>query len=205
MARPRSIPEEEVLEHALKLFWAKGYDRTSIADLSSAIGLGPSSIYNTFGSKEALFQRALERYVATHACFVQEVVATVEERGAETSIRTLLRRAARLYSSRDNPPGCAMLQGGGGGGSEDAEGARIARQFRLALEESLRGIFKKARADESLSASPKLLAKLVLGGMRGLAQLACDGTSRRDLLALADHIGASCFKTRRRHEDGESK
>ncbi len=67
MPRPRTVPEEQAIQRALFLFWEKGYDRTSMSDLSRAIGVGPSSIYNAFGSKVELFRRAITHYVETHA------------------------------------------------------------------------------------------------------------------------------------------
>ncbi|WP_369206227.1 TetR/AcrR family transcriptional regulator [Streptomyces sp. PU-14G] len=65
MARPRLFDEERVLDAAMRAFWEKGYEATSTQDLCEATGLGRSSIYNTFTSKHALFQRSLARYVET--------------------------------------------------------------------------------------------------------------------------------------------
>ncbi len=56
--------KEEVLDRAMNLFWKKGYNGTSIRDLEKATGLGKSSLYNTFGGKEALFLVTLKRYLS---------------------------------------------------------------------------------------------------------------------------------------------
>ena len=62
MARPREFDEDYVLDQALHVFWDKGYDSTSLADLQEATGLTKSSLYKAFESKEGLgttdFQRA---------------------------------------------------------------------------------------------------------------------------------------------------
>jgi TetR/AcrR family transcriptional repressor of nem operon len=63
MARPREFDENEVVNRAAELFWEKGYRRTTPSQLVEATGLSKSSLYATFGSKHALFLRALERYV----------------------------------------------------------------------------------------------------------------------------------------------
>jgi TetR/AcrR family transcriptional regulator, transcriptional repressor for nem operon len=62
MARPKSFDEEAVLDQAIELFWQRGYEGTSLADLETHLGLGRQSLYNSFGDKHALFLKALERY-----------------------------------------------------------------------------------------------------------------------------------------------
>src|SRR6185312_856599 len=62
MARPKSFDENAVLDQAVELFRARGYEGTSLAELESHLGLGRQSLYNTFGDKQALFIKALDRY-----------------------------------------------------------------------------------------------------------------------------------------------
>ena len=64
MARPRKFDEDKVVEAAMQLFWTKGYKATTPRALMAATGLSKSSLYNTFGSKEGLFVRAFECYIA---------------------------------------------------------------------------------------------------------------------------------------------
>ncbi len=54
MARPREFNVDTVLESAMQVFWAKGYESTSLDDLCEATGLGRSSLYAAFGDKRAL-------------------------------------------------------------------------------------------------------------------------------------------------------
>ena len=63
MGRPREFNENEALESAMQVFWAKGYDGASLGELTSAMGLSKSSLYDTFGSKHELFIAAVERYI----------------------------------------------------------------------------------------------------------------------------------------------
>jgi TetR/AcrR family transcriptional regulator, transcriptional repressor for nem operon len=60
--RPRSFDEEQVIDRAMELFWTKGYEATSVSDLTAELGVHPGSLYRTFGDKHALFLRALARY-----------------------------------------------------------------------------------------------------------------------------------------------
>lgn len=64
MARPREFDENAVLNMAMQCFWAKGYETTSIRDLVERTGLTSASLYNAFGDKRALYEKALDQYVA---------------------------------------------------------------------------------------------------------------------------------------------
>src|SRR5919106_4461692 len=63
MARPREFDEEAVLDAAIQCFWRRGYEATSVRDLVEKTGITSASLYNAFGDKRALYQRALDRYV----------------------------------------------------------------------------------------------------------------------------------------------
>ncbi|MBV1859048.1 MAG: TetR/AcrR family transcriptional regulator [Nannocystaceae bacterium] len=193
MPRPRSMPEPEVLERALQVFWARGYDRTSIGDLSKAVGLGPSSLYNAFGSKLELFRRSIEHYMSTHANFASTVLGTSSDLDVGALARTLLRSAVTLYAGSGTPRGCAMFEGAGAGSPEDAEACAVTLEHKAKLENALVVRLRaRAKAGDHLAAPPAILAKSITATMRGLSQLACDGASKRDLLAVADHAAASC-------------
>lgn len=65
MGRKREFDYERAVERAMRVFWARGYSRTSIRDLLGAMGIGESSFYYTFGSKQRLYLESLRRYNAT--------------------------------------------------------------------------------------------------------------------------------------------
>lgn len=58
----KSFDPEEAVDRAQKVFWAKGYEATSLSDLTDGMGINKGSLYNAFGSKKALFMRALLEY-----------------------------------------------------------------------------------------------------------------------------------------------
>ena len=62
MARSKAFNEEDVLDKAVAVFWAKGYEATSVQDLVDAMGIQRGSLYATFGSKQQLFLQSLDRY-----------------------------------------------------------------------------------------------------------------------------------------------
>jgi len=75
MARPTAFKQKDVLDSVVKLFWKKGFEATSMQDLVDQTGLNRSSLYNSFGSKEALFLLAFDHYVLH---FSRERLASLE-------------------------------------------------------------------------------------------------------------------------------
>lgn len=73
--RPRSFDEEQVLDAALDVFWAQGYEGTSLVDLMAATGLHKASLYGAFGTKRGLYMRVLDRYLTNFATAFAEHVA----------------------------------------------------------------------------------------------------------------------------------
>lgn len=71
MARTREFDEEKVLEAAMQLFWEKGYEATSLSDLTARMGIQRPSIYSTFGDKRELFEAALRRYTTSRAADIR--------------------------------------------------------------------------------------------------------------------------------------
>ena len=108
MGRPRAFDRDKALDQALHLFWEKGYEGTSIADLTGAMGINPPSLYAAFGNKEALFRAALDRYENFRDQIMEEAFAAPTAREAMTR---LLEGTADRLSDKDKPKGCLMVQG----------------------------------------------------------------------------------------------
>jgi len=193
MPRPRKQPEPEALEKALRVFWTKGYDRTSINDLSESLGVGPSSIYNAFNSKAELFRRSLTHYGDTHLAFVHQLMDETETEDVRDALRELFHGLVRLYTEASTPKGCAIFQGGGAGGPAATDDAEISRFFRGEVYRNLLTLLDRAPDPARFAAPSSVLAKFLYATLRGVSQMAVDGASRRELLAIADHAVASCF------------
>lgn len=71
MARLREFDENKVLDAAIQLFWEKGYEATSLSDLTAKMGIQRPSIYAAFGDKKELFERALRKYTQSHAAYIR--------------------------------------------------------------------------------------------------------------------------------------
>ncbi|MCS4249639.1 TetR/AcrR family transcriptional regulator [Pseudomonas sp. BIGb0164] len=111
MGRPRNFDRDQAVDQALHLFWQHGYDATSLAQLKAGLGGGISapSFYAAFGSKEALFDECVQRYLATYAqvteCLWDE---TLPPRQA---VETALRQSARMQCEDGHPKGCMVALG----------------------------------------------------------------------------------------------
>ncbi|MCU7647172.1 TetR/AcrR family transcriptional regulator [Pseudomonas piscis] len=105
--RPREFDRNQALRQALELFWARGFETTSMADLVAALGIASARIYAAFGSKEALFREAIELYESQEGGFADRALA--EESSARAAIARLLEEAVQLYTRPGQPLGCMVV------------------------------------------------------------------------------------------------
>ncbi len=180
IGRPRAFDPEQALDRALQLFWRKGYEGTSIADLTAAMGINPPSLYAAFGNKEALFRRALDRYEAQHEASWREAL---DAPTAYEAVERLLMVSAASLGDKRNPPGCLMVQGALCGGEEcDAVKTELATR-RDASIGLIRERLKRAKRGGDLpeDADPASLARYVATILHGMAVQAVGGASRKEL------------------------
>ncbi len=107
--RPRAFDREVALDRALGLFWTRGFEGTSISDLTDALDINPPSLYAAFGSKEELFREALGLYVRAYGIPIERAIA--EEKTALDVIVRILLEAARLFPAGATPGGCLVSSG----------------------------------------------------------------------------------------------
>jgi AcrR family transcriptional regulator len=180
MARPRVFDIDKAIDTATELFWRNGYERTSLADLTAAMGITPPSFYFAFGSKDGLFKRVLERYLETRLSYAEEALNQPTARGVA---ELMLHRMADLYTDASHPPGClavnCALPCADDTGPIRGELARLRDARRARLRDRLQRA--QATGDLPSDADPDELARFILVVGWGMAFDAQAGASRADL------------------------
>lgn len=190
MGRPRTFDVDKALDSALMVFWKKGYEGTTLPDLTEAMGINRPSLYAAFGNKENLFRKALDRYSEKGAFFYE----ALEEPTARAVVEKLLFGVADIMTEPGNPRGCLAVQGALACG-EEADPIRqelIAR--RAEKEKAMRDRFKRAKKEGDLSADadPAALARYVSTIGYGMSVHAAGGATRKDLRKVVE-IALSCW------------
>ncbi|MEW6438569.1 MAG: TetR/AcrR family transcriptional regulator [Pseudomonadota bacterium] len=187
IGRPRAFDTEEALGKALVVFLRKGYEGSSIVDLTEAMGINPPSLYAAFGSKEDLFRKALDRYVGIRKDFSREAL---EAPTAREVVERLLRGTADQLTDPQSPPGCLLVQGALSCG-ESAEPIKKELCFRRVAEEvALRHRLERALASGDLpkNANAASLARYIATVSQGMAVQAAGTATRADLHAVVDAV-----------------
>ncbi len=183
--RPRQFDEEEVIDKAMRVFWKKGYDGASLGDLTSAMGLSRPSLYAAFGDKRSLFLRTLDRYRESPASYVNRALAKPT---ACEVFHDLLHGVVDLVTDADNPGGCLFVSAALSG-EEGPEPIReeLADRRRRGERDILKRFQRAAReGDLPAGTDPKTLAKLAATLLWGISIQGVNGSSRKDLLKVAE-------------------
>ena len=184
--RPRAFDREAALGKATRLFWARGFEATSMADLTQAMGIGAPSLYAAFGSKEALYAEALRHYADNNEHFVWAgFFAAATARAAVTAL--LMDSAAALTGCvADIPRGCMVALSAVGSEGHAALGTLV-QSARAVTLERLKTRFDRAIEDGEIPASTDVhaLARFVQTIQNGMSILARDGAHRDELEAVA--------------------
>lgn len=184
--RPRAFDPERALDAALAVFWKKGYEGTSLPDLTDAMGINRPSLYATFGNKEALFRAALARYRQTHLGFIPQALA---QPSARAVVEALLTGYARLGTTPGLPRGCLAVSSALAC-SDEADPIRQ----QLIAGRKARLLALRRRLDTARDAGEfppdtdtASLARLVMAVAQGMAVQAASGATRAQLLPLVEH------------------
>jgi AcrR family transcriptional regulator len=171
--RPRSFDRDAALATAVELFWHKGYSETSVAMLTSAMGVTPPSLYAAFGDKRRLFEEASALYFQ-RTCEAVDAAATLPT--AREAIARMLRETAHAHTNAATPAGCLML-------TEprlDAQRDVLRERLKERLDQGVRD------GDLVATTNTDQLASFLVAVMRGMSGCARDGGSTEDLLGIAD-------------------
>ncbi len=184
--RRKAFDPQTALDAAMETFWLKGYDGTSLDDLTTAMGINRPSLYATFGCKKQLFERALDRYAATIGGAAMR--AFLGEPDIENAVRLFLQEAAMLQTREGGAKGCFIANCAQIVGSPNpCLQARLGEngQKTFGLVETR---FREEKNAGNLPASfdPAARAGVLLDFMQAQAVRARSGEGREALLAGID-------------------
>ena len=185
----KSYREEDVLEGAMRAFWACGYEATSMAELVKATGINRGSLYAAFDGKRGLFLRALDHYDTHHrAGFLDAIGRDLPPRAA---ILEVFRRASE--QGRQTPPGCLLVNTALEMSPHDPEIAASVNARLKAVEDFFCDRIKAGRKDGSLRRDlpPRITAQGLLGlflGLRVLKRTAPGGITAAAMVKQAERM-----------------
>jgi AcrR family transcriptional regulator len=181
--RPPEFDRAAALDQALELFWERGYEATSISDLTTVMGIAAPSLYAAFGSKRDLFDEVLQLYVDKHRGFMAKAIQ--EEPTLREGMSRLLSEAAVAYTRPGRAQGCLLISAAVNCTSPEVQHAL--RALRNKSVKQLERVIAAAIESNELprSADSRTLAVFTGVVMQGMAQQARDGATRHQLQKAA--------------------
>jgi TetR/AcrR family transcriptional repressor of nem operon len=180
MPRPRLFDEDEVLERAMRTFWAKGYRDTSVEDLVAATGVRAGSLYNAFpGGKHALFLAALDRY--SRLVVPVKLGELASDDAGVPEIRAYFDGLVADLTTREGRAGCLMVNSAVELADSNTDVAQAVTAHMRRLERNATRALRNARVRD-----PEARAKLLVATAFGLMVVGKTGASREVLEAIVD-------------------
>lgn len=159
--RPRTFDREQALDAAMRLFWAQGYEPTSLNQLKAAMGdISPASFYAAFGSKESLFDEVVRRYQSSYG----QVTASLKDENLppREAIENALRRSARMQTDRTHPAGCLIILGASNCSAENRHVENALVADRAQNRAHIEACIKRAMNNGELSHNTNVLGLATL-------------------------------------------
>jgi AcrR family transcriptional regulator len=182
--RPRAFDREQALARAMEVFWSKGYEAASLADLTRAMRINPPSLYAAFGDKERLFIEAVHRYHET----IRQTCPYAGEATARAAVERLLTELARVFTDRAHPAGCLAVMAMVTAGTTSARLQRMLADERAMAKARLRERIQRGVREGDLPAGTSIVALTEFYGavIMGMSLSAREGASRKALLTMVE-------------------
>lgn len=183
--RPREFCPEAALAAALGVFWAKGYEGASMAELTAAMGITKPSLYAAFGNKAQLFHKALDLYENEKLAYTREAL---RQPTARAVAEYFMRGAIDAQTSSCDPKGCLGVIGSTACGAEAESIKAEVIKRRASSSAALLDRFRQAQQDGDLPAAiaPEALSQYLFTILQGMAVQAGAGATRAELESVLD-------------------
>ncbi len=184
--RPRSFDKDEALKKAMHVFWEKGYEGTTMADLIESIGMKAPSIYAAFGNKDAIFKEVVQCYLPI--VVEGQLGALNSSSEIYKAVENTLKACVSLYTCEDNPHTCLIMTAAINTAPEHSEHIETLRRLKEKYKSAWEKRFKQAKLDRQLSdeVNPSELAEYFTTLIQGMTIKAKDGASRDTLISVTN-------------------
>jgi AcrR family transcriptional regulator len=182
--RPREFDRDQALARAMEVFWSKGYEGASLADLTKAMGINPPSLYAAFGDKENLFIEAVQRYHEN----VRQSCPYAGEPTARDAVERLLTELATLFTDRSHPAGCLAVMAMITSSTSSARLQKMLADERAQARGRLRERIHLGLKEGDLPAGTDVaaLTDFYIAVINGMSLQAREGASRKSVLAMVE-------------------
>jgi AcrR family transcriptional regulator len=164
--RTRTFDADAALDRAVDLFARRGYEGTSIAELTAVMGINPPSLYAAYGNKRKLFDLVVERYAEHRRAYLEAVMG---QPTARLAVQRFLEGAAEHDTAPGEPRGCLTVQGGLATNVDDQEVAAFLAERRAANQDVLQRRLEQGVADGDLPAETDCVSLARYLSLHGLA------------------------------------
>ncbi|EFM12499.1 transcriptional regulator, TetR family [Paenibacillus curdlanolyticus YK9] len=136
MVRPREFDEQQALSAAMQVFWEKGYEATSISDLTTRMGIQRPSLYAAFGGKKELFETVLHKYTQISLTYIENLLSRAPS--AREAVRIYLQGIIEGGGGRQTNLGCLCINTMVELAPHDQSFAHLTKDYQLRITELLR-------------------------------------------------------------------
>lgn len=184
--RPRTFDKEEALKKAMYVFWEKGYEGTTMANLIESIGMKAPSIYAAFGNKDAIFKEVVAHYLPIVA---DGQLATLNRTpDIFEAVEKTLSECVRLFTSADNPHTCLIMTAAINASPENNEHVESLKKLRKDYKENWESRFERAKKEGQLKSdlTPQQLSEYFVTIIQGMSLSAKDGARKEDIAKTSE-------------------
>jgi TetR/AcrR family transcriptional regulator, transcriptional repressor for nem operon len=187
LGRPLEFDPDKAIEIAMEVFWCMGYENTSMTDLLGAMDLSKSSFYQTFGSKQQIFERCLKRYADMLSKNMEKELNAADS--GRRFIENLFDTIANTAQQAEGAKGCLMVNSANEFGQRDPAIAISLNEGLLLFTEIFMKAVKRAQSEGEISvdADPHAIVDYLhvsVSGLRTMIKAGADIKSAKGTVAL---------------------
>jgi TetR/AcrR family transcriptional regulator, transcriptional repressor for nem operon len=187
MARPRTFDPDDVLLAARQIFWRKGYQSTSLDDITEATGLTKPSLYGAFGDKASLFLKVIDHYHDQLITRFERILS--EAPNARAAVEAWFTNLLPVYSGENGRNGCLSVNTMTDGGLDDAAVKKSIANFNERLESLILNRLQADRAQFAADFDPVAAARTMMAIYMGLMTMAKQKPSPQQVKLVIGQIG----------------